>query len=69
MHHEPRARPRFGPMCTTYSARLSPPGLAREGGNGWTRSPTKAPGFSTNTRPGSGFTSLGALGLLSESLC
>ncbi|XP_019842493.2 E3 ubiquitin-protein ligase RNF138 isoform X1 [Bos indicus] len=51
-------------MCTTYSARLSPPGLACEGGNGWTRSPTTAPGFSTNTRPGSGFTSLGALGLL-----
>ncbi|XP_070217708.1 E3 ubiquitin-protein ligase RNF138 isoform X3 [Bos mutus] len=51
-------------MCTTYSARLSPPGLGCEGGNGWTRSPTTAPGFSANTRPGSGFTSLGALGLL-----
>nr|XP_020768281.1 E3 ubiquitin-protein ligase RNF138-like isoform X2 [Odocoileus virginianus texanus] len=51
-------------MCTTYSACLSPPGLGCEGGNGWTRGPIKAPGFSTNTRRGSGFTSLRSLGLL-----
>ncbi|XP_055272992.1 E3 ubiquitin-protein ligase RNF138 isoform X2 [Moschus berezovskii] len=51
-------------MCTTYSARLSPPGLGCEGGNGWTRDPATAPGFSTNSLRGSGFTSLGARGLL-----
>lgn len=48
VHHEPRARPLFGPMNTEHSAHHSPPGLRGEGGSGRTRNPRTARDHFTN---------------------